>query len=224
MYQITITIFFNFKNNKIMFDLGKLQVSTKANTRPQGNYGASSRVFSDLSFGVKKTKTKKEDGSILEGLKGVFKFSKNFFDKSGVSKHTHAIKYANDVEAGKLYILVLEGEGDSCNYNEGKSKDGQKSQEFRSSELERFASEVGLLPVEQPEGFKEKFKLVKLDVEIAAPYTAVYEVTIDTASEASADEESEEGQEGEEELEVGEASESTEEVQEVAGEAGDDFM
>lgn len=202
-----------------MFDLGKLQVSTKANTRPTGNYGASSRVFSDLSFGIKKTKTKKEDGSIVEGLKGVFKFSKNFFDKSGVSKHSHSIKYANDVEAGKLYILVLEGEGDSCNYNEGKSKNGEKSQEFRSSELERMASEVGLLPVEQPEGLKEKFKLTKLDVEIAAPYTAVYEVSIDASTETESSDE----EEVEEELEVSDALESTE-VEEVVAEANDDFM
>jgi len=205
-----------------MFDLSKLQVSTKANTRPQGNYGASNRVFSDLTFGVKKTKTKQADDSIVEGLKGVFKFSKNFFDKSGISKHSHSIKYANDVEAGKLYILVLEGEGDSCNYNEGKSKNGEKSQEFRSSELERMATEVSLLPVEQPEGLKEKFKLTKLDVTIEAPYTAVYEVSLDASTEATSEEDGEEG----EELEVGEAVDTTTEevVEEVAGEAGDDFM
>jgi hypothetical protein len=207
-----------------MFDLSKLQVSTKANTRPQGNYGGSSRVFSDLSFGIKKTKTKQADGSIVEGLKGVFKFSKNFFDKSGVSKHSHSIKYANDVESGKLYILVLEGEGDSCNYNEGKSKNGEKSQEFRSSELERMAIEVGLLPEAQPEGLKEKFSLNKLDVEIAAPYTAVYEVAVDTTAEATSEEEEGE-EEGEEEIGEAEAASTEEtEVEVATAEANDEFM
>lgn len=204
-----------------MFNLNALQVSTKANTRQGGNFTGNSRVYPNLTFGIKKTKTKKDDGTEEIGLRGVFKFSKAFFEASGIAKSTHSIKYANDKANGKLYILVLEGKGDSCNFNEEKAKGGSKSQEFRSSELERFAQEVNLLPEEQPEGFKQALTLTKLDVEIAAPYTAVYEVSL--AQEGDGDADESEDAEGEVSDSL-EATEETSEVPVVTETANDDFM
>jgi hypothetical protein len=220
----------------MVFDLGFLNVATKANTR--GGVGTAaggakkviSRSYDNLTFSVKKGKIKKiVDGNeiTVDVLKGVFKFSKNFFDKAKIDTHTIGINYASDPTTKQVFIYTVEGEGSSCNYNAGKSKDGKKSQEFRSNVLEEMLQEGGILPAELVENFRQGLTLNKLDVETSGNIYEVFEVVI--AKEGDGDvEESDDSEEAGtlEDFEIGDISESLEETEEdaVAEAEADDFM